>query len=325
MSSGRGRLNRRDKKRDDDSRRERVEGCILPAGSCSRLAETSNTMSRCEGGGDEHTTDRHYHASESLPSACSLEAASAASSASGSSAMVSGGGAASFSFSAAPTWKKRSISTSGQFEKIASRLTLDEGFLEPAREAGFLAADDGGFADARDAGFALAAREAGFAEAARDALEAGLEVVPAALLVGLVAALEAGFAYPDVASTHGSTRRVYARTFFAGGSSPFTTGASSSASLSAAVRLRPFVDLGFSPPSAAGSFAFLVERGFAAAFLGAGSDLGRSLMRAERRGSPASAGCAAFRGISEGERDVERDREGMVGVGGQDATGRGCD
>ena len=95
----------------------------------------------------------------------------------------------------------------------------------------------------------------------------------------------------------GGGRTTYTtRTFLAGGSSPLTA-APSSASFSAAVRLRPLVDLGFSSPSAAGSFAFL-ERGFAGAFLGAGSGLGCSLMREERRGSTLeSAGAAALRGI----------------------------
>lgn len=69
---------------------------------------------------------------------------------------------------------------------------MDAGFLDPAREAGFFAAADGGFADVRDAGLALGARDAGFAEPARDALDAGLD---AALLAGLAAAFEAGFAY----------------------------------------------------------------------------------------------------------------------------------
>lgn len=110
-------------------------------------------------------------------------------------------------------------------------------------------------------------------------------------------------------------------TFFAGGSSPFTA---SSASFSGAARLRPLVDLGFSSPSAAGAFSFL-ERGLAGAFFGAGSTgLGRSLMREDRRGSPASAEGAAFRGIADGERGAGEEREGMVAVGGQDATGRGC-
>ena len=71
---------------------------------------------------------------------------------------------------------------------------MDAGFFEPARDAGFLVVD-GGFAEARDAGFALA-RDAGFADPARDVLEAGL--APAALLAGLLAALEAGLAYAKV-------------------------------------------------------------------------------------------------------------------------------
>lgn len=84
-----------------------------------------------------------------------------------------------------------SISTPESSARIAGRCTLDAGFLDPAREAGFFAAADGGF-DARDAGLALGARDAGFAEPARDALDAGLD---AALLAGLAAAFEAGFAY----------------------------------------------------------------------------------------------------------------------------------
>ena len=80
---------------------------------------------------------------------------------------------------------------------MAGRGTLDAGFFDPARDAGFLPADDGGFADALDAGLALAARDAGFAEPARDALDAGLDAAPAALLAGLLPALDAGFAYPD--------------------------------------------------------------------------------------------------------------------------------
>ena len=88
------------------------------------------------------------------------------------------------------------------------------------------------------------------------------------------------------------------RTFFAGGSSPLTAASPSSPSFSAAVRLRPLVDLGFSSPSAAGSLAFFV-RGFAGAFFGAGgSGLGCSLIRLERRGSAAvSEDAAALRGI----------------------------
>lgn len=100
------------------------------------------------------------------------------------------------------------------------------------------------------------------------------------------------------------------RTFLAGGSSPLTA-APSSASFSAAVRLRPLVDLGFSSPSAAGSFTFFV-RGFAGAFLGAGSGLGCSLIRLERRGSAVvSVVAAAFRGIVECARGVV-----VRGVGG---------
>ena len=65
--------------------------------------------------------------------------------------------------------------------------TLDAGFFEPAREAGFLAVVEGGLADARDG--AWPALEAGLADSARDA---GL-VAPSALDGGF-AALEAGFA-----------------------------------------------------------------------------------------------------------------------------------
>ena len=184
---------------------------------------------------------------------------------------------------------------------------------------------DAGFADAREEGFALAARDAGLADPARDALEAGFAA--AALEAGFVATLDAGFAYARVSkrerrSTQATGTR---RTFLAGGSSPLTAGAPSSASFSVAVRLRPLVDFGFSSPSAAGSFTFF-ERGFAGAFFGAGSGFGWSLMRAERRGSAAvSVDGAALRGMFEMCARVVGERgQGMVGEGVQDARGAGA-
>lgn len=111
------------------------------------------------------------------------------------------------------------------------------------------------------------------------------------------------------------------------GSAPLgASAAASSASRSAAVRFLPLVDLGFSVAGVfslfssplvgaaslpAAAFVFF-DRGFAGAFLGAGSALGWSLMREERRGSTAaaSAGAAALRGIAfvvgEGEKVRER-------------------
>lgn len=78
------------------------------------------------------------------------------------------------------------------FPKIRLKITLEAGFLDPAREAGF-AADDAGLAEALDAGFAEAL-DAGLASAAFAAdFDAGLE---AAFDAGLVA-LEAGFAWDD--------------------------------------------------------------------------------------------------------------------------------
>lgn len=89
--------------------------------------------------------------------------------------------------------------------------------------------------------------------------------------------------------------RANTPTFLAGGwvSSPFTGGGDvCSVSFSAAVRFLPrAVDLGFSSspvsPSASAGLGFL-ERGLVGAFFDGGPGLTWSLMRDERRGSPAS-------------------------------------
>ncbi len=248
-----------------------------------------------------------YHAASSSAGSCSPEA-SAAASASGSSAIVSGAAAAPFSFSAAPTCTSADKPSSSTQNYDAAR-TLDAGFFDPARDAGFLVVD-AGFTDVLEGGFALAARDPGFAEPARDAFDAGLAA--AALLAGLAAALEAGFAYATVSEgrREASRPKPRGRTFFAGGPSPLTAGAPSSASFSVAVRLRPFDDLGFSSPSAAGSLIFL-DRGLAGAFLGAGSGLGCSLIRVERRGSAGASEVAV------GLRGIVCECAGLVGGWGQ--------
>lgn len=105
-------------------------------------------------------------------------------------------------------------------------------------------------------------------------------------------------------------------TFLAGGwaSSPFTAGGAASASFSDAVRFLPrAADFGFSlfpaSPSSPEGLGFLV-RGLAGAFFGGGSGLAWSLMREERRGSPASIVAAApLRAI---QRWVWRKDRGMV-------------
>lgn len=75
-----------------------------------------------------------------------------------------------------------------------TRLTLETGFLDPAREAGLVvdgglaeAARDAGLAEALDAGFS-AALDAGFST-----FDAGLSALAVALEAGL--ALDAGLAY----------------------------------------------------------------------------------------------------------------------------------
>ncbi len=152
------------------------------------------------------------------------------------------------------------------------RRTLEAGFFEPARDAGFLAVVDGGFADAREVGFAEAAREGGF-EPASAALLAGLAAAfdagfAAAFDGGFEPAFEAGFVYVRPSCERGAHDRQSsaaeqqrAHTFFAGGASSPSAGSAplasaaagaaasfslSSASRSAAVRFLPFLDLGFS-------------------------------------------------------------------------------
>lgn len=198
--------------------------------------------------------------------------------------------------------------------------TLEAGFLDSARDAGFfVAADEAGLADAREAGLVDAAREAGFTEPAREAFDTGFVVVAAAFDAGLVAealetGFEAGLAYRRVKVSELPYRYLLqmksARlTLLDGGgfspsavSAPLVAG--SSASRSVTVRFLPLVDLGFSATSlfsfSSSDLAFFTL-GFTGAFLGAASALGRSLIRAERRGSADSV-TADLRGIFPNEK-----------------------